>query len=72
MTLPYLIEKGVRYFAFINPYESLFDENGQSSWMPSPHGAFVYLYNEYHSPHSFDCYFSVTDDRLGFPPSDES
>jgi len=39
--------------------------------MPSPHGAFVYLFNEDHSPHSFDCYFSVADDCLGVIPSDE-
>jgi hypothetical protein len=72
VTLSYLIEKGVRYFAFINPYESLSDENDQLSWMTSRNGAFVYLFNEDHSPHPFDCYFSVADDCLGCTPSDEA
>ncbi|CAF3432889.1 unnamed protein product [Rotaria sp. Silwood1] len=71
VTLPCLLEKGARYFAFINPYESLFSENGQISWKPSPHGAFVYLFNEDHSPHVFDCFFSVADNCLGVSPSDE-
>jgi len=31
----------------------------------------VYLFNEDHSPHSFDCYFSVADNCLGVAPSDE-
>jgi len=39
--------------------------------MPSPHGAFVYLFNEDHSPHLFDCYFAVADNCLGVAPSDE-
>ncbi len=71
MSLPNLIQSGARYFAFINPYESVSDESGQLSWIPSPHGAFIYLFNEDHSPHSFDCYFSVADDCLGVAPSDE-
>ena len=71
MTLPYLIQSGARYFAFINPSESVSDENGQSPWIPSEHGAFIYLFNEDHSPHSFDCYFSVADECLGVAPSGE-
>ncbi|CAF0767150.1 unnamed protein product [Rotaria sordida] len=71
VTLSCLLNKGARYFAFINPCESLSAENGQSSWTPSPHGAFAYLFNEDHSPHSFDCFFSVADDCLGVSVSDE-
>ncbi|CAF2948183.1 unnamed protein product, partial [Rotaria sp. Silwood2] len=40
VTLPCLLEKGAKYFAFVNPYELLFSEDRQSSWKPSPHGAF--------------------------------
>ncbi|CAF2648673.1 unnamed protein product [Rotaria sp. Silwood2] len=71
VTLPYLLEKGARYFAFINPSEKLSTENNELSWIPSENGAFAYLFNEDHSPHVFDCYFSVADNCLGVSPSDE-
>lgn len=70
VTLPSLLDKGARYFAFINPFEFLLNENDQAPWMPSPNGAFAYLFNEDRSPHTFDCYFSVADDCLGAAPSD--
>ncbi|UJR28628.1 hypothetical protein I4U23_009861 [Adineta vaga] len=71
VTLSILREKGARYFAFINPYESFVNTNDQSIWEPSSHGAFVYLFNEDHSPHPFDCYFSVSDNCLGVAPCGE-
>ena len=57
MTLPSLRNKGARYFAFINPNECFSHQSHQSPWMPSPHGAFAYLFNEDHSPYTFDSYF---------------
>ncbi|CAF0970743.1 unnamed protein product [Rotaria magnacalcarata] len=71
VTLPSLRKRGAHYFAFINPYELLTTGNDNASWMPSQHGAFVYLFNEDHSPHLFDCFFSVADNCLGVSPSDE-
>ncbi|CAF1064975.1 unnamed protein product [Adineta ricciae] len=71
VTLPNLHEKGARYFAFINPYETFVTTNDRSSWTPSSNGAFAYLFNDDHSPHPFDCFFPVSDDCLGVAPSAE-
>jgi len=69
--LPILLEKGAKYFAFINPCECFSNEHYASPWMPSENGAFVYLFNEDHSSNDYDCYFSVSDNCLGVAPSDE-
>ncbi|CAM4888281.1 unnamed protein product [Rotaria socialis] len=71
VTLPSLRKRGALYFAFINPYESVTTGNDEASWTPSQHGAFVYLFNEDHSPHVYDCFFSVSDECLGVSASDE-
>lgn len=39
-------------------------------WIPSPNGAFAYLYNDDHSAHVYDCYFAVADSCLGVSASD--
>jgi hypothetical protein len=70
--LPSLREKGVQYFAFINPCENFLQSGkDQEPWIPSPNGAFVYLFDENHLSHTFDCYFSVAGDCLGVAPSSE-
>lgn len=71
MTLPYLLKRGAKYFAFVNPFESFKDQSHGEPWMPSRNGAFAYLFNEDHSPNPQDCYFSVADHSLGMTPSDE-
>lgn len=71
VTLPILREKGAKYFAFIYPYESFSNEHNPLAWTPTENGAFVYLFNDDHSPNVYDCYFSVSDNCLGVAPSDE-
>ncbi|CAF1151365.1 unnamed protein product, partial [Didymodactylos carnosus] len=67
-----LVEKGVKYYCFLNPDECV-TATGQASWVPCAHGGFVFLYGEdERHPHAFDCYFSVADNCLGVCPADEN
>ena len=71
MTSPLLREKGARYFAFIVPSEAFSNEIEQTPWIPSPNGAFAYLFNDDHSANVSDCYFSIADYGLGESVSDD-
>ena len=44
VTVPCLQKAGAKFFAWINPGESLTDK-GAVSWKPCQHGAFVYLFH---------------------------
>jgi len=50
VTLPFVAEKGAKFFAWINPNEKLEAEFGQQlnvePWVPSEHGGFVYLFTD--------------------------
>ena len=56
VTLPHLLDCGVRYFTWISPSENIGEIVGASSW---PHGAFAYFYAP--SAQTLDCYFAVKD-----------
>mmetsp|Transcript_35566 Transcript_35566/g.65849 ORF Transcript_35566/g.65849 Transcript_35566/m.65849 type:complete len:554 (+) Transcript_35566:76-1737(+) len=62
-TIPFLVGKGVKLFAWINPGEVL-EVSGRDPWeIPAEHGAFAYLYHED---------LAAADDRDVFFPVEQS
>eukprot|EP01010_Urceolus_cornutus_P000727 NODE_123_length_2332_cov_324.037232_g100_i0.p1 GENE.NODE_123_length_2332_cov_324.037232_g100_i0~~NODE_123_length_2332_cov_324.037232_g100_i0.p1 ORF type:complete len:714 (-),score=127.48 NODE_123_length_2332_cov_324.037232_g100_i0:107-2248(-) len=59
---PRMRQEGARWFAWLNPMETLLTTNGAAWLPPIPHGGFAYLFHE--DPHDsspLDCFFPIAD-----------